>query len=190
MEMCSTMINQNPDTRKILSGKAIMTIRLAADSDLQTIRDIYSYAREQMRLSGNPKQWGTDKPSPDTIKEDIRRKRSYIITSHEQICGVFAFIIGTDPTYQVIEDGSWLNEAPYGTIHRIAGNGTVQGIFENVISFCESSIRADQIKNLRIDTHEDNQIMQHLLGKHGFTKCGYIYVEDQTKRIAYQKIVE
>ena len=31
-------------------------------------------------------------------------------------CGVFAFIIGDDPTYQVIEDGGWLNDNPYGAI--------------------------------------------------------------------------
>ena len=43
------------------------------------------------------------------------------------------------------------------------------------------------IKNIRIDTHEDNRIMQHLLDKYGFAKCGCIYVEDGTPRIAYQK---
>ena len=168
----------------------IMTIRPAADSDLQTISAIYSYAREQMRLVGNPTQWGTDKPSPETIQEDIRKKQSYVMTRKGQICGVFAFIIGIDATYQVIEDGSWLNEAPYGTIHRIAGNGTAHGIFANALSFCENSIKMNEIKNIRIDTHEDNKIMQHLLNKHGFTKCGHIYVEDGTKRIAYQKELE
>ena len=35
--------------------------------------------------------------------------------------GVFAFILGEDPTYGVIEDGQWLSGDPYGTIHRIAG---------------------------------------------------------------------
>jgi RimJ/RimL family protein N-acetyltransferase len=44
-----------------------------------------------------------------------------------------------------------------------------------------------QIPNIRIDTHRDNAIMQHLLEKNGFVKCGIIYVEDGSPRIAYQK---
>ena len=36
------------------------------------------------------------------------------------------FIIGADPTYEVIEDGAWPDNSPYGTIHRIAGDGQVK----------------------------------------------------------------
>lgn len=161
-----------------------MTIRLANDNDLQTIMSIYSCARKQMHLSGNPRQWGNTKPSPETIKEDIDQKQSYAMISNGQICGVFSFIIGSDPTYQIIKDGSWLNDEPYGTIHRVASNGQVKGIFAEVLAFCER-----KISNIRIDTHEDNRIMQHLLEKYGYTKCGHIYVEDGTQRIAYQKKV-
>lgn len=171
------------------SGKMSTTIRPAHDNDLQRISDIYSHAREQMILSGNPNQWGNDKPSPETIKADIDNKQSYTITSNGQICGVFAFIIGPDPTYQIIEDGSWLNDEPYGTIHRIASSGQIKGILAEVLSFCECRIRSIRIHNIRIDTHEDNQIMQHLLEKYSYTKCGHIYVEDGTQRIAYQKKV-
>lgn len=165
----------------------MMTIRPATDSDLPTICGIYSHARRQMALAGNPKQWGNDKPSPETIREDIRKKQSYVISIHGHICGVFALITGDDATYQVIEDGAWLNDKPYGTIHRIAGNGQVHGIFAAVSSFCESKLVTDGIQNIRIDTHEDNRIMQHLLVEYGYTKCGRIYVENHTPRIAYQK---
>lgn len=163
-------------------GVYMKTIRPAAETDLHAITDIYSYARKQMRLFGNPAQWGTDKPLPETIQEDIRQKQSYVILSQGRICGVFAFILGAEPTYQFIENGAWLNDAPYGTIHRIAGNGQATGLFAAALSFCE-----DKTANIRIDTHENNKIMQHLLIKHGFTKCGRIYVEDNTPRIAYQK---
>ncbi len=88
----------------------MMTIRPATDSDLPTICGIYSHARRQMALAGNPKQWGNDKPSPETIREDIRKKQSYVISIHGHICGVFALITGDDATYQVIEDGAWLND--------------------------------------------------------------------------------
>lgn len=159
-----------------------MEIRSAEPGDLNTILHIYAYAREQMRLSGNPSQWGNSNPSPETVRKDIRQKQAYVIIHQNTICGVFVFIIGPDPTYRLIENGAWPNDEPYGTIHRIAGNGQAKGILCTALSFCEK-----RIENIRIDTHADNRIMQHLLEKYGFKRCGYIYVEDGTKRIAYQK---
>ena len=162
----------------------MLTVRSADIQDFNSIMNIYSYAREQMRLSGNPHQWGTDRPLPETVWNDIRQKQSYVKKKKELICGVFAFIIGTEPTYQFIENGAWLNEAPYGTIHRIAGNGQSRGILAEALSFC-----GQKSSNIRIDTHDDNHIMQHLLQKYGFQKCGYIYVDDGSRRIAYQRIL-
>lgn len=161
-----------------------MFIRPAQYSDFEAIMSIYAYAREQMRLSGNPWQWGADRPSPDTVKEDIARRQAYIMVHRNVPCGVFAFIIGEDPTYRRIDDGAWPNDKPYGTLHRIAGNGQAQGILASALAFCEK-----RIDNIRIDTHEDNKIMLHLLEKQGFQRCGHIYVEDGTQRIAYQKTV-
>lgn len=165
--------------------KLMMTVRSAVIHDFNSILNIYSHAREQMRLSGNPHQWGTDKPLPETVWDDIRKGQSYVIVKERQLCGVFAFIIGTEPTYQLIENGAWLNDKPYGTIHRIAGNGRSKGILAEALSFCEQ-----KINNIRIDTHDDNGIMQYLLQKYGFQRCGYIYVDDGSRRIAYQKISE
>ena len=54
---------------------------------------------------------------------------------------------------------------------------------DKVVAFCEK-----QIPHLRIDTHEDNKVMQHLIEKNGFKKCGIVYVEDGTERFAYEKI--
>ena len=37
-------------------------------------------------------------------------------------------------SYQVIEDGAWLNDTlPYGTIHRIAGDGSVKGLLGKAV---------------------------------------------------------
>lgn len=159
-----------------------MFIRPAESGDFETILSIYAHAREQMRLHGNPTQWGNDRPSPETVREDIDKGQSYVMLHEGTLCGVFAFIIGEDPTYQRIEEGAWLNCEPYGTLHRIAGNGQVRGILSYALAFCE-----EMTGNIRIDTHEDNGIMRHLLEKHGFQRCGYIHVEDGTQRIAYQK---
>lgn len=140
-----------------------------------------------MRQSGNPDQWGTEHPHRTLIEEDIRVSRSYVVVSledgQEKVRGVFVLILGEDPTYRVIEDGQWLNDAPYGTIHRIAGDGSAKGVLEAALVYA-----AGRVPNLRIDTHHDNRIMRHLLDKYGFTRCGIIYVADGTPRIAYQKL--
>jgi predicted GNAT family N-acyltransferase len=160
-----------------------MKIRETNLNDLSLVMDIYAYAREQMKKNGNPTQWGDSRPSQETIEEDILNKNSFVIVDDEdRICGVFTFIIGADPTYADIYDGKWLNDEPYGVIHRIASDGSSRGILEAALSCCEP-----QIDNIRIDTHHDNKIMQHLLEKHGFIRCGIIYVDDGTPRIAYQK---
>lgn len=159
-----------------------MIIRHTRSEDLEQICQIYACARDRMRREGNPSQWGDDRPPISVLMQDIRNGCSYILEEQGRPCGVFSFIIGDDPTYQLIENGHWLNKAPYGTIHRIAGNGSVKGIFRACLSYCLS-----QIPNIRIDTHRDNLTMQHLLAKNGFVRCGIIHVEDGSERLAYQK---
>ncbi len=160
-----------------------MNIRKSTNEDLDALLGIYEYAREQMRLNGNPTQWGNNNPPIETIKRDIESGNSYVVEKDGEICGTFALILGKEPTYAVIKDGSWLNDEEYGVIHRVASNGKEKGIVFTCLAYCES-----KIDNVRIDTHEDNKIMQHLLEKAGYQRCGTIFVEDGTPRIAYQKV--
>ena len=158
-----------------------MKVRKTTIKDFQKILSIYAYARQQMKLTGNPDQWGDDHPPETVIITDIEKGNSYVIEDNHQICGVFAFIIGDEPAYQIIE-GKWLNDKPYGTIHRVASNGTKKGILYECLKFCQS-----QFPNTRIDTYHDNKIMQHLLEKYGYTKCGIVHLADGSPRIGYQK---
>ena len=79
-------------------------------------------------------------------------------------------------------DGAWLTDEPYGVIHRMASYPEIHGIFSTVINYA-----ASRFAHLRIDTHRDNRIMQHLIEKHGFTYCGIIWLEDGTERLAYER---
>ena len=60
----------------------------------------------------------------------------------------------------------------------------VYGVLAMAVQFCEQSIN-----HLRIDTHNDNKIMQHVIEKNGFKRCGIIHVNDGSERIAYEKQV-
>lgn len=162
-----------------MSGKII---RPAQRKDLDRILEIYSYAKKFMADTGNPTQWAGSYPQRELLEEDIANQGLYVVTEAEKICGVFYFVIGPDSTYAVIENGTWHSDETYGTIHRIAGNGT-GGVFGAALEFCRG-----RIGYLRIDTHEDNKVMQHVVTKHGFKPCGIIYTDDGTPRIAFDRL--
>lgn len=161
-----------------------MKIRKARRGDLHSIMKIYEIAREYMRKSGNPDQWGTEYPKKELLEEDIRKGELFVGENDEgDLHFVFAFIIGEDPTYLYIEKGNWISDEPYGTIHRIASDGAVSGVVKMAVDYCRNIIL-----NIRIDTHENNKTMQHVVEKLGFIKCGIIYIEDGTPRRAYQLV--
>jgi len=160
-------------------------IRKATSADLNAILDIYRAARSFMAANGNPTQWGTSYPAVELLEEDILLGRLYVDVQDGRVCGAFMFALGDDPTYAYIEDGAWLDGSSYGVIHRVASDGTVPGTLKRCLAFCRG-----KHPHLRIDTHADNHVMQRLLAAAGFTRCGIIYVEDGSSRIAYEWIAE
>lgn len=157
-------------------------VRTATQDDLPRIEWIYEYARTFMEKTGNPNQWGRTNPPVAQLIQDIKKELLFVITDEEKIHGVFYFFIGPDATYSVIYDGAWRSDSTYGTIHRIAGDGS-GGILKTAVEFCRGKCR-----HLRIDTHNDNAVMQNAVAKCGFCRCGIIYIADGTPRIAYDLI--
>lgn len=158
------------------------TIRKATSGDLPVMLTLFEQARGIMRQDGNMTQWPDGTPSPECITSDINAGNSYVIEREGKIVATFAFIMGKDPTYAKIE-GAWMNDDPYGTIHRLASGPDSHGIAVACFTFCWGII-----PNLRIDTHADNHIMQHCISKFGFKRCGIIHLANGEPRIAYQKI--
>ncbi|MEA4932082.1 MAG: N-acetyltransferase [Lawsonibacter sp.] len=158
-------------------------IRSAQPSDWDDIMEIYAAARQFMKQSGNPTQWGDHFPPEELVREDIRLGRSYVCSVDGRLQAVFAMIPGEDPTYLVIQ-GAWLNDLPYCAVHRVASRGEVPGIATQILTWCLKSCG-----NVRIDTHDDNLPMQRVLAKNGFVRCGRIWIEGGSPRIAYQKSV-
>ncbi len=159
-----------------------MEIRKAFPEDIDRITEIYAFARKCMEESGNPTQWVNGYPSKELILNDIKNDGCYVCYSEGQLAGVFYFKQENDPTYEKIYDGQWLNNAPYGVVHRIASNGKVKGMATFCLQWCFG-----QHPNIKVDTHQDNTVMQTVLAKNGFVKCGIIYTDNGTERIAFQK---
>lgn len=155
-------------------------IRKATPADLPRILAIYAQARQFMARTGNPNQWKNSHPAKELLEQDIKDGNLYILEDPAGIHGVFAFLLGEDPTYHVIEDGHWHSSLPYGTIHRIASDGS-GGILHACVEYCFR-----KMPHLRIDTHADNRVTQGAIAKEGFQRCGIIYLTDGSPRIAYE----
>ena len=159
-------------------------VRNAVPEDLPRIEEIYAYARDFMEKTGNPNQWGKTNPPHEWLVKDIENELLYVIVDENGIHGVFYFFIGPDPTYGHIEDGAWRSNAPYGTIHRIASDGS-GGILRTAVKFC-----AGMIDHIRIDTHHDNVVMQNAVARLGFLRSGIIHLANGSPRIAYELNIE
>ena len=172
-----------------------MVIRPATLADLPALRPVFEAAKGIMRADGNHDQWSAPGfPDDSLLLRDIARGGGFVILSGaeggnachsgldpESPIAYFALLPSPEPTYDVI-DGAWLTDEPYGVIHRMASYPEVHGIFSTIIDYA-----ASRYAHLRIDTHRDNRIMQHLIEKHGFTYCGIIWLEDGTERLAYER---
>lgn len=153
-------------------------IRHAHEQDVPAILAIYDAAHEVMRASGNPTQWPVGYPGDEDVREDMERDALYVCVEGERVLAVFFYASGPDSTYRHI-DGAWLNNKPYSVVHRIAsmpGSGAGR--------YCLAWACA-QGRDVRIDTHEHNAPMRHVLESLGFVACGIIICDNGTPRVAY-----
>ena len=162
-----------------------ITIRRGTPADVEAVLSVYEASRRYMRATGNLTQWNDGYPSRTDVLADVETGHSYVgVDADGEIVMAFAFIMGDDPTYAVIEDGAWLNDSPYGTIHRLGSNGKHPGMLQACVDYCFT-----RIGNLRLDTHHENRPMLTAVARLGFQRCGIIYCRDGTPRIAFQKIL-
>ena len=161
-----------------------MLIRKTLPGDLDRIEEIYTAAKEYMRINGNPTQWNTDSPSRKTAEEDMKNGVGYVCEDSGEVVAVFMFAIGPDEIYDKIYDGAWLSDESYAVMHRVAVGKHGAGI----IDFCFSEC-LKMFPNIRIDTHKDNIPMQKVLKRSGFEYCGKIYLKNGDERIAFQNIL-
>lgn len=160
-----------------------MDIKIATMEDLEKILSIYEQAREFMRKTNNPDQWGTNRPQYESVVTDIKLKRMYTIWDENEIIGVFS-LYDYDKDYEQL-DGKWLNTEPYVAIHKIASTGKRGGIFNTALEFAKT-----KSNNIRIDTHKFNKIMQLNIKRNGFKYIGLVYIEGKYERLAYHLVIK
>lgn len=168
-----------------------MKLRKTRETDRTEVLKIYDQAKAYFKSQGID-QWQDGYPDEECLTADMEDGISYVVEENGAVIATAVIMVGKDACYDVIEDGEWLSHAEeYGVIHRVAvaedkkGNGL--GVW--LLNRAEGMCRARGARYMRMDTHEDNLSMQRLLLKCGYQSCGIVYVEDGTKRIAFEKRV-
>jgi len=166
-----------------------MVMRKATVHDIPGIMEIIKQARAYLKENGVD-QWQNGYPDENVILNDILNENSYVLVSEEALIGTAAVIFDGEKTYDYIE-GKWLTDGNYGTVHRLAvaspyRSSGAAGIMMNLI---ERLCIDNKMQSIRIDTHEDNKPMRRFLKKCSFKYCGIIYLEDGSKRLAYEKLL-
>ena len=155
-----------------------MEFRKAVETDIDDIMNIIKQAQAYFKEQGID-QWQNNYPNPETIRNDIANKHSYILLKDNNIVATAAVSFDGEKTYNSIYEGEWITNNEYAVIHRIAVDNTYKGlglsskIIKNVEELCLSK----GVHSIKIDTHEENISMQRLLKKNKFQYRGVIYLE-------------
>ena len=161
-----------------------MEIRKTKLEELDAVMAIYEAGRAYMRQNGNASQWLNGYPKRELVEDDIQNGNSYVCHADGELMCVFFLLEGVEPTYLNIYEGQWLDDAPYAVVHRMASVNSRKGVAAYCLNWC-----LERCVNIRLDTHQNNIPMQGLMKKMGFSRCGIIYLEDGSERIAFQKRV-
>ncbi|HEK9108087.1 TPA: GNAT family N-acetyltransferase [Streptococcus equi subsp. zooepidemicus] len=164
-----------------------MEIRLAFPNELSQIMTVINSAKAALAQSGSS-QWqkADGYPAYQDIAADVLQGQGYVALLEGQIVAYAAVIDGQEDAYDKIYDGRWQhNHHRYVTFHRVAvlSDRTGQGIAQ---TFLQGLIEGQHGPDFRIDTHEHNQVMRHIIEKLGFVYCGKVPIDGE--RLAYQKI--
>lgn len=100
----------------------------------------------------------------------------------EEVVGMASLIEAHDKNYQRIDSGEWKNRSDDYIVHRVSISSKYQGLHLNDTLFAclLTVIETKGFKHVRIDTHPENQRLQHIADKFGFEYRGIIYIEDET----------
>ena len=127
-------------------------------------------------------QWTDDYPNRDTIIDDIKSKKGYVVKIDGVIAGYMCIDFEGEPAYENIQ-GKWSSEGPYAVVHRMAFDNCFRGMGLTEITFklIKELCIQNGVRTIRVDTDFPNERMQHILRKNGFNNCGTIIFQGSGK---------
>lgn len=173
---------------------AKLNVRLAEAADEPFVLALYAEARAFLAASGVD-QWQDGYPDRQNFRQDLAAGKSYILEliSAEKRTAAASFFLNFDPDPDYDKPayrGLWSEAVPYAAIHRLAvaekfrGRGLTRAVF----LFAAQEAAARGVRQLRIDTHQDNLAMQRALAAAGFRRRGEIILGGENEREALRRI--
>lgn len=169
-------------------------VRLAVRSDLEPIMQIIEDARLVLAHDHIP-QWQNGNPNREEIAQSIERGVVYVYVSPDgQIIGTASLVPAPDPNYDHPVRGTWSRPTEgYAVIHRFAVSPAFAGqhMGSRMLDAFIELARAHGYDQVRIDTHERNSRMRHLIEKAGFRLAGEILIHGESsdaERLTFEKL--
>lgn len=168
-----------------------MEFRQAKISDLDQIVEIIELSKKYLKET-KVDQWQDGYPAKEDLRKDIESGNSYVLTNKDEIVATTVISLDGESTYNLIFNGEWITNEEYIVMHRVAVHDKYKGkgIFKELIKEAESLALNKGISSIKIDTHRDNISMQRAVVKNDFKRCGIIYLEDGSERIAFEKVLK
>ena len=168
-----------------------MEFRQAKISDLDQIVEIIELSKKYLKET-KVDQWQDGYPAKEDLRRDIENRNSYVLTNKDEIVATTVISLDGESTYNSIFNGKWITNEDYIVMHRVAVHDKYKGkgIFKELIKEAEILALNKGISSIKIDTHRDNISMQRAVVKNDFKKCGIIYLEDGSERIAFEKVLK
>ena len=168
----------------------MMNIRIAETTDIDGISEVLESGRAFLQSQGLS-QWQDGYGPSLYVGEDIANNWGRVFVAQEDvICGYAALVEGEDEGYANIKDGCWdSSHQRYISIHSVAigagfrGKGFAEPFMRGLIEIAEGM----GYRDIRVDTHPQNVIMQKVISRSGFIYRGMVeYAIPDGKRMAYQ----
>ena len=167
--------------------------RRARIDEIDEIMEAVEDSRAILKEQGNG-QWQDGYPCREDFERDIRNCRLFAVVDRENpsvLVGVAAFTY-YEEDYDHLYEGAWHSDLPYMVMHRVAlkaayrGQGYGKDLFEAFIQ----QAKKEGYRSLRIDTHEGNDVMRHLISRAGFEYCGKAILPPNKDRMVFEKILQ
>ena len=166
--------------------------RLAVLADLDKLPPIFQAGVAYLKAQGLPQWQDGYSPTRESAAADMQAGRGYVLEVSGQVSGYASLIPEPDGSPELTE-GAWTHGyGSYAAIHSVAldesvrGRGLAAAFLEDIIK----AARALGYRDIRIDTHPGNQIMQRVVVQAGFTYTGVMHLPiPNGERVAYQRIL-
>ena len=166
------------------------TLKKTTTKDINQVMDVIEQGKSYLKSSGVD-QWQNDYPNEEIIKEDIVNGYGYVLEDEGKIVGTVALSFDGEPWYDNIYDGKWITNEDFLVIHRLAVSDNVRGTdaASEILRQAEKLCALRGVQSIKIDTHEDNVIMQKFVKKNGFEYCGMVILGSEGERLAFEKVL-